>query len=614
MFIHGIAASENIDSSGERISILGMDISSLAVDGIFNWEHKADQPGQIVGKVLKAKKIFSEQDCEDDVQLMFFQKCGVPYLYVMGELFDDYKESAKEVAGMFRYDADHKETNDKSVMNFSIEGAKIEKQGMDILKSIARKVTLTALPCNKAAIAQMVSTAPAKPKKNSIDELFKTEEIKAEIFEPLKKDQPKLTVAPAPATSIGQTRSGKAISPTAKVHEYGDHTKFSAEDHSDAYDAHINASNSAHKMGDFKASQLHRNKAVLHAGARMRLMDQSKRTSSGKPTVATPAPAAPSAAGNSKLSTNMPYGLKKALDAGSGMCAPSQLTGGAALAKEDVAKPKKKSMWLARAEQEYNSWAKKEQFESFMAKRMPNLTKGEVISIGQVMVLNKSMTLENAIASIANLPTLKKRLKSSDPLNKNAGKDSIYTLIIFDGCELHDILHCSHFATDDVGAYEDIRKVMDEYFKDGVEAHELSFNEAGTLGKQNQTVLFLSEGEPYVDLLEKLKEVAKYKYSSFRPHISVTSNVDEFKGKVSAIVISVNGEIKDRYDFKHEDKIPGGLSDKKKSSDFDPKKLAAGAKVESEHTSDPNIAEEIAMDHLTEDANYYEKLKTVEKK
>lgn len=545
MHIHGIAASENIDSSGEVISIAGTDISSLAVDGIFNYEHdqatdsqgnpiSLKRPENVVGKILKAKKIFSEEDCEDDYQLMFFQKCGVPYIYVMGELFDDYKASAKEVAGMFRYDADHKDTNDKAVMNFSIEGAKIEKQGMNILKSIARKVTLTPLPCNKAAIAQMVSTAQAKPKKNSIDELFKTEEIKAEIFAgPLIKDQPKLTVAPPPASAFGQTKSGKAISATAKIHEY---TDFDENDHRDASTAHLNM---ATQLGEsnFKMAQHHRNKGLLHNSAANTLADKKKRLS-GKPTLIPSAVSVPPAA----------PGIKKSLDAGSGMAAPSQLTGGAALAKED--KPKKKSMWLARAEKEYEMWSKKEQFENFMSKRMPNMTKGEIIAIGQVMVLNKSMTLENAIASIANLPTLKKRLQSSDPLNKNAGKDSIYTLILFDGCELHDILHCSHFATNDVGSYEKIKEVMDEYFKDGVEGHELSFKDAGTLGKQNQTVLFLSEGEPYKDLLEKLKEVAEYKYSAFRPHISVTSNVDEFKGKVSAIVISVNGDITDRYDFK----------------------------------------------------------------
>ena len=49
-FIHGIGASENIDTSGEIVSIAGLDISSLDKDGVFNWEHKADQPSQVVGR------------------------------------------------------------------------------------------------------------------------------------------------------------------------------------------------------------------------------------------------------------------------------------------------------------------------------------------------------------------------------------------------------------------------------------------------------------------------------------------------------------------------------------------------------------------------------------
>jgi hypothetical protein len=60
------------------------------------------------------------------------------------------------------------------------------------------------------------------------------------------------------------------------------------------------------------------------------------------------------------------------------------------------------------------------------------------------------------------------------------------------------------------------------------------------------------------------------------------------------------------------DMIPGGLADNKKQTDFDPNALMAGIKVELEHTSNPNIAREIAMDHLTEDPNYYQKLKTIE--
>jgi len=60
------------------------------------------------------------------------------------------------------------------------------------------------------------------------------------------------------------------------------------------------------------------------------------------------------------------------------------------------------------------------------------------------------------------------------------------------------------------------------------------------------------------------------------------------------------------------DKIPGGLSDGKSTDEFDQVQLNAGIKVELEHTSDVSIATEIAMDHLTEDPLYYEKLKTIE--
>lgn len=60
--------------------------------------------------------------------------------------------------------------------------------------------------------------------------------------------------------------------------------------------------------------------------------------------------------------------------------------------------------------------------------------------------------------------------------------------------------------------------------------------------------------------------------------------------------------------------LKGGIADRKSPSEFDPASLREGRKVESEHTSDPRIATEIAMDHLTEDPRYYEKLKKMEKK
>lgn len=70
------------------------------------------------------------------------------------------------------------------------------------------------------------------------------------------------------------------------------------------------------------------------------------------------------------------------------------------------------------------------------------------------------------------------------------------------------------------------------------------------------------------------------------------------------------------YFAKQSGLIPGGLADKagKTAKDFDPKELKKGMKVEREHTSQKGLEKEIAMDHLTEDPHYYEKLQKMEKK
>jgi hypothetical protein len=63
-----------------------------------------------------------------------------------------------------------------------------------------------------------------------------------------------------------------------------------------------------------------------------------------------------------------------------------------------------------------------------------------------------------------------------------------------------------------------------------------------------------------------------------------------------------------------EEQIPGGLAAGKEPGDFSAERLAQGVEVELEHTDDMHIAIEIAMDHLEEDPDYYDKLRDVEKK
>ena len=60
-------------------------------------------------------------------------------------------------------------------------------------------------------------------------------------------------------------------------------------------------------------------------------------------------------------------------------------------------------------------------------------------------------------------------------------------------------------------------------------------------------------------------------------------------------------------------KLKGGEGDNKKPSDFSKGVLDEGTDEEKEHTTDSDMAKEIAMDHLTQDPNYYTKLKKIEK-
>ena len=70
--------------------------------------------------------------------------------------------------------------------------------------------------------------------------------------------------------------------------------------------------------------------------------------------------------------------------------------------------------------------------------------------------------------------------------------------------------------------------------------------------------------------------------------------------------------IRTAFRLAFKDEIPGGLADGADPSQFDPTALCKGLLVELEHTDDPLIALEIAMDHLTEDPRYYDALADME--
>ena len=76
----------------------------------------------------------------------------------------------------------------------------------------------------------------------------------------------------------------------------------------------------------------------------------------------------------------------------------------------------------------------------------------------------------------------------------------------------------------------------------------------------------------------------------------------------------VEDEDEEEYDEEdeYEDEIEGGLADEAEPEEYGVDQLLKGIEIEMEHTDDPAVALEIAMDHLEESDDYYDHLEDME--
>lgn len=349
-YVDGIASSQAIDTAGEIVDLRGLDISSL-IGAALNWEHFKDVPAQIVGKILEAKKIFSAEDCENERHLKYWNRLQLPFLYIKGRLFDDKKPSAVEAAALFKDDAEH--PNEHPMVGFSIEGARLgEKQGMVVPRSIARKVTITNTNANKTCAAEMVPEK--KEPKDQFDSLFKGEMELFTFGTPMEK-------------------SDRWIS---KLHSTG-----------------INHLHSTHGTVGIK-------KIPIGPGHQFEVRHNDKLVGTS-PDVKNASQAA-----KKYMFSLGKADLNKAMEAGSGNAAPSQLVQGAALGKESLEgsmqkmHKKERSKGYADADNAYSTWDKREEFRSYMKKRMPHLADGEVDAIGRVLAFKQASDKKKKIGNM----------------------------------------------------------------------------------------------------------------------------------------------------------------------------------------------------------------------
>lgn len=168
--IDGIATSEHIDSSGELLIVENHDISDLVSGkGVMNWEH-SNKSDDTIGAIIYAKKILKKTDCENDRQRKYWNTVSKPFVYIIGELYDDEEHpGALAVAAMIRYYA---KKSENLLTGFSIEGATLERDDYILKESVGRRVAVTLRPCNKTAIAGLLEDPKTKDIAKSIEAMM----------------------------------------------------------------------------------------------------------------------------------------------------------------------------------------------------------------------------------------------------------------------------------------------------------------------------------------------------------------------------------------------------------------------------------------------------------
>lgn len=379
-FIHGIAASEHLDSSGERIIIKGVDISSLDKDGTLTWEHKNDSPNQTVGKILEAKKILSEKDCENKNHKYFWNKIKTPFIYIAGELFDHVGHTAsQDVAAMLRYDKNIDTNKTKALVNFSIEGSRLGKEGSEITKCIARKVTITITPCNKMALAEQMD-------EGKDNKTMGSKQNAREILEKFKKSEAIEVEILSKSFNNFMTSLAKPKGVNLKPKESGTRDFVN-----------ISATHGEHKEGSKiePKRQFTRQNAPDKLKVGDRINHQSNKPKRGFDLYNDPNTF--KSEGKRKKSF-YESSVRKAITAGCGMGSPSSLSGGVALQKEDLDKKiSKKEAYKILCDDSWSRFKYKDKIINIIEEKSPNLSKNEVLAIAKTYSYISEKKEENSL-------------------------------------------------------------------------------------------------------------------------------------------------------------------------------------------------------------------------
>ena len=162
IIVAAVLSAQTPDTTGEILDIKNADISSIEGAPI-NTEHvnpediDKDESGSeingfntIIGRVLRVKKIFSEKDCDNELELKAWKDLEVPLLFGYLKFFDgeNAHDNAKAAASLVKLSH---QSGEPHMMGFSVEGSILSRDGNVLKETVIKRIAATLKPANKAA-------------------------------------------------------------------------------------------------------------------------------------------------------------------------------------------------------------------------------------------------------------------------------------------------------------------------------------------------------------------------------------------------------------------------------------------------------------------------------
>jgi hypothetical protein len=161
-------------------------------------------------------------------------------------------------------------------------------------------------------------------------------------------------------------------------------------------------------------------------------------------------------------------------------------------------------------------------------------------------------------------------------------------------------------ALEYIGLQYDMSKLNEPVVSEEEEQNDKANPDSPELGKGENQI----SHQPMDNEVEPPKEYVEPNMDMFKDDIP-----DEIKAQVDGMSLEPQGdEVEQIAQDKEEvgELISGGKGEGKSPLEFAPDQIKKGMKVEMEHTDDPMLSLEIALDHLTEDPEYYTEKETPE--